>query len=152
MTRPHRALPRGGLAPLATALVLCASPLLAQDNLASEQSGADLYQYHCATCHGADGRGNGPMAPALVIQPTDLTTLAARNAGVLPVIRIVMRIDGRDPLVSHGSPMPVYGAFFDDGDAMVKTETGQPLATSLSVADLLAHIRAIQDPPLLSAD
>lgn len=110
--------------------------------------GAELYAFHCAACHGADASGNGPLAPALIIQPTDLTALGARNAAVLPVIRIVKRIDGRDPLVSHGSPMPVYGALFDDSDVMLRTETGQYLATSEPVAALVAFIAAIQVPPL----
>ena len=81
-----------------------ASPALAQE--AGE--GAALYEKHCATCHGIDGTGKGPMAGVLLIQPIDLTGLAAANEGVFPLLRVVRRIDGRDPLVSHGSPMPVY--------------------------------------------
>jgi putative copper export protein/mono/diheme cytochrome c family protein len=37
--------------------------------------GATLFGRHCAACHGADGRGNGPAAPRLPIQPADLTAL-----------------------------------------------------------------------------
>ncbi|MCC5973291.1 MAG: cytochrome c [Rubellimicrobium sp.] len=129
---------------------LAAALMLAPFTLGAEDAarGAELYAYHCAACHGADATGDGPLAPVLIIQPSDLTTLAARNASVLPVIRIVLRIDGRDPLVSHGSPMPVYGALFDDSDALLRTEAGQYLATSEPVAALVAFIAAIQDPPL----
>jgi putative copper export protein/mono/diheme cytochrome c family protein len=35
--------------------------------------GADLYPEHCASCHGADGRGDGPDAKGLPIPPADLT-------------------------------------------------------------------------------
>jgi len=35
--------------------------------------GAALYPQHCATCHGAEGRGDGPAARGLRIPPADLT-------------------------------------------------------------------------------
>lgn len=52
------------------------------------------------------------MAGVLVIQPTNLTELSGQD-GTFPTARVVARIDGRDPLVSHGSPMPVYGPYFE---------------------------------------
>lgn len=107
-------------------------------------TGAEIYARHCATCHGAAATGNGPMAPALVLQPPDLTQLAERNEGVFPMTRVVMRIDGREPLVSHGSPMPVYGDFFEGDDLSLKTESGQPILTSPAVADLVAYLQGLQ--------
>lgn len=127
------------IACLITALAM-ATPALAQD--AAE--GALLYQQHCATCHGLDATGNGPMAGALVLQPTDLTQLAATNDGVFPTTRAAMRIDGREPLVSHGSPMPVYGTFFEGNDIAIKVETGQPMMTSRALADLIVFLEGIQ--------
>ena len=62
----------------------------------------------------------------------------------MPITRIVMRIDGRDPLTSHGSPMPVYGDFFDGWDVAVESETGQPIMTSLPVVDTLAYLASVQ--------
>lgn len=35
--------------------------------------GAALYPQHCAVCHGADGRGDGPAARTLAWPPADLT-------------------------------------------------------------------------------
>ncbi len=35
--------------------------------------GARLYPEHCASCHGAEGRGDGPAAAGLRIPPADLT-------------------------------------------------------------------------------
>ncbi len=35
--------------------------------------GAALYPQHCASCHGAEGRGDGPAAKGLRIPPADLT-------------------------------------------------------------------------------
>ncbi len=117
------------------------TPLIAQD----VENGSALYQRHCATCHGLDASGDGPMAPALVIQPPDLTALAADNGGVFPTLRAVMRIDGRDPLVSHGSPMPVFGAFFQGNDTALKAASGQPIMTSRLTADLIAFLEGVQD-------
>lgn len=130
---------RAGL--LAIAWLVMATQGMAQD--AGE--GGALFQHHCAMCHGPEGRGNGPMAPELTIQPSDLATMTARNGGVFPMVRAAMRIDGRDPLVSHGSPMPVYGAFLAGRDVILKAETGQPLLTSAPVADLIAWLQTIQE-------
>lgn len=125
----------------AYSLALIGTQAVAQDI----DEGAALYERHCATCHGLEAKGNGPMAPVLVLQPPDLTKLTERNEGAFPVRRVVMRIDGRDPLVSHGSPMPVYGDFFDGDEVLLKAETGQPVLTSVPVVDLLEYLRSLQE-------
>lgn len=107
-------------------------------------AGAAHYLDHCATCHGLDAQGDGPMAGVLIIKPTDLTALSTSNDGVFPVARVVMRIDGRDPLVAHGSPMPVYGDFFEGNDTALKTAAGQPILTSGPIADLVAYLEGVQ--------
>ena len=117
-----------------------AAPLAAQD----AENGAALFDRFCATCHGVMARGDGPIAPSLLLQPPDLTTLMDRNGGVLPIIRIITRIDGRDPLVSHGSPMPIYGDFFAGTDVATKAETGQPIMTSAPIVDLLEWLKSVQ--------
>jgi len=126
---------------LAGALTLSATHASAQSIVEGE---ADYRQY-CATCHGGDATGAGPMAGVLLVQPPDLTRLSARNNGVFPVVRVVSRIDGRDPLVSHGSDMPVYGQFFEQGPAVaLKAQTGQPILTSQPIADLVAYLENVQ--------
>tara|TARA_R110002110_G_scaffold77667_15_gene204051 strand:+ start:1416 stop:1811 length:396 start_codon:yes stop_codon:yes gene_type:complete len=107
-------------------------------------TGKGLYDNHCAVCHGAEARGNGPMAPALLLQPPSLREMSARHGG-FPITRIVTRIDGRDPLISHGSPMPIYGPFFEGDDTALKSETGQPIMTSRAIVDLVAFLQGIQD-------
>jgi len=57
--------------------------------------GAELFETHCASCHGADARGNGPAASALNVPPTDLTRIAARHGGTFPESSIARVIDGR---------------------------------------------------------
>jgi high-affinity iron transporter len=39
--------------------------------------GREVYQANCASCHGASGRGDGPVAPALSPRPADLADAAA---------------------------------------------------------------------------
>ena len=117
---------------------LCAAPLGAQD------AGSELFAKHCATCHGLDATGNGPMSPNLILQPTDLTVLAGANGGAFPTLRVVQRIDGREPLVSHGSPMPIFGDFFEGRGVALKTASGQPIMTSQPVVDLVAWLESLQ--------
>lgn len=127
-----------------TVLTLVLSGLAAGAVAQDVAEGETLYRLHCASCHGLEARGGGPMAPVLVLQPIDLTRLQAENDGVFPRVRVVMRIDGRDPLVSHGSPMPVYGYFFEGNDRPLKAESGQPIMTSKPVVDLVAYLESIQ--------
>jgi mono/diheme cytochrome c family protein len=54
------------LADLATAHPSAARPRPTHD------SGAALYARHCATCHGAKGRGDGPDAPLFTTPPANL--------------------------------------------------------------------------------
>lgn len=124
---------------------VCASvaALASQAMAQNVETGAELYQHYCASCHGIDATGHGPMAGVLVIQPTDLTQLASGD-GVFPTARVVARIDGRDPLVSHGSPMPVYGPYFDGQDITMKTPDGQPILTSQPIVDLVAYLETLQ--------
>ncbi|SLN20137.1 c-type cytochrome [Ruegeria meonggei] len=129
--------------PLLSAVSIGALSMSTQAIAQDTETGAELYQHYCATCHGIDATGHGPMAGVLVIQPVDLTKLAGDN-GVFPTARVVARIDGRDPLVSHGSPMPVYGPYFDGQDTSMKTPEGQPILTSQPIVDLVAFLETLQ--------
>jgi mono/diheme cytochrome c family protein len=88
--------------------------LAAQDRGPSEisESGRDTYVFHCASCHGRTGTGDGPVAAALKIAPPDLTTLAKRAGGRFPEAQVTAFILGRRA-PSHGSrEMPVWGPLF----------------------------------------
>jgi len=122
------------------ALLAVQTPAMAQN----ANVGAALYERHCSVCHGLEARGDGPLAPALMIKPPSLRDLAKRHDG-FPLERVVMRLDGRDPLVSHGSPMPVYGPFFEGDDTALKTASGQPILTSGPIADLVTYLQDIQE-------
>jgi mono/diheme cytochrome c family protein len=47
-------------------------------------NGQQEYLNSCAVCHGADGKGDGPLADELRKRPSDLTTLTRRNGGEFP--------------------------------------------------------------------
>jgi len=84
-----------------------------KERLIASVEGPDLFRAYCASCHGDDGKGNGPAAPALNVKPADLTTIARRNGGVFPSKRVRDIISGDDVIVAHGSrEMPVWGPIF----------------------------------------
>ena len=78
----------------------------------AEPGGDALFAKHCATCHGADGEGGGPVASAMKVTPPNLRSLAKRNGGTFPRDAVAAYIDGRKQIASHGDRlMPVWGDF-----------------------------------------
>ena len=68
------------------------------------------YEASCAACHGIQGRGDGPYKPYLTRSPSDLSTLAKSNRGVLPFNAIYEVVDGRRTPEGHGTrDMPIWG-------------------------------------------
>jgi len=80
--------------------------------------GAQLYKAYCASCHGGDARGEGPMAKSLKVPPPDLTRIYIHNGGTFPLKRISRIISGEEQLPGgHGTrEMPVWGPFFSRVD------------------------------------
>ena len=80
--------------------------------------GSVLYKSYCASCHGADARGDGPMAKSLKVPPPDLTRIYISNGGTFPLKRIARIISGEEQLPGgHGTrEMPVWGPFFSRVD------------------------------------
>jgi mono/diheme cytochrome c family protein len=82
--------------------------------LISSIQGPALFKAYCASCHGVDAKGNGPLAPALKAFPPDLTRISVRYDGMFPLTRIERIIAGDEQLLrGHGSSdMPVWGPIF----------------------------------------
>jgi mono/diheme cytochrome c family protein len=79
---------------------------------AAEPTGDQLFAAHCATCHGANGEGDGPAASTIKVVPPNLRTLAKRNGGQFPRDAVEAYIDGRKETAAHGDRlMPVWGDF-----------------------------------------
>jgi mono/diheme cytochrome c family protein len=104
------------------------------------ESGAVLFRTYCASCHGADGRGAGPMTTQLHRQPPSLTSFAVRNSGVFPSERVRRIIDGRD-IAAHGSfEMPVWG------NAFKRTREGLSEAGAAARIDaIVRYLESIQE-------
>lgn len=76
-------------------------------------SGVEMYRTYCAVCHGIDGKGNGPAAPALKQTLPDLTLLSKNNGGTFPAFRVSNVIQGDADIAAHGSKeMPMWGDAF----------------------------------------
>ena len=102
-------------------------------------SGKEMYVAYCASCHGRDGKGNGPAASALKTVPTDLTQLAASNGGRFPENHVSQTIKGNFATPSHGSKdMPVWGSIFA---SMGTTSDG---SMQLRIRNLTKYIASLQ--------
>lgn len=94
--------------------VLLASLCTAMGGAWAQSKTVDLgqreFMANCASCHGADGRGQGPNAMFLNKSPTNLTLLAKNNGGILPAARMYDVIEGDKDVVGHGTrDMPTWG-------------------------------------------
>jgi mono/diheme cytochrome c family protein len=70
--------------------------------------GAKIFRSYCASCHGVNGSGDGPVAAALRTKVPALTTLARRNHGAFPAARVRRIIAGDEDHAAHGSrEMPI---------------------------------------------
>ena len=92
--------------------LLCANIALAFSDSVWAQGldGRIEFLSKCATCHGADGKGDGPHGFKLKTKPPNLTTLARRNKGVFSQRAVYDVVDGRKPTGSHRiAEMPIWG-------------------------------------------
>ena len=104
--------------------------------------GARLYRENCAVCHGQEGAGDGPMVPHLNANPSDLSSLSARNGGNFPTLSVMRQIDGRDVRATHGSDeMPVWGWEFRRADND-KRDPGKQ--TQARIDALVGHLQTLQ--------
>jgi mono/diheme cytochrome c family protein len=87
-----------------------------EKQLSDSFRGPELFRAYCATCHGKDGKGSGPMAASLRIAPADLTRIAARNGGTFPFLLVQKIISGEQQTpTTHGTrEMPVWGPIFSE--------------------------------------
>jgi mono/diheme cytochrome c family protein len=107
--------PGRGLLTVIALTVMLGQPVL---SVAQEESpqlawGKEIFLTRCASCHGEDGKGDGPAAAALKIPPSDLTKISKNNGGTFPRTAVMNFIDGERPVPAHGPRhMPVWGEVF----------------------------------------
>lgn len=115
------------------------SPLRTQSLFPPSMDGRDIYRFYCASCHGLEGKGDGPVASALHTRPADLTRLAIRNAGTFPGERVKTFVtNGAGNPAAHGTPdMPVWGPTFrslEPSDQVVVAR----------IANVISYVESIQ--------
>jgi mono/diheme cytochrome c family protein len=85
----------------------------------SHYSGEKLYAVYCASCHGLDGYGAGPVEPFIAAHAPNLTQIAVRNGGKFPREQVFRTIDGQfESPRSNTRHMPIWGydLFTGEGD------------------------------------
>lgn len=105
----------------------------------SAESGVTMFKTYCAACHGVDGKGNGPAASALKVQPANLTVLKQKNGGKFPGLKVSHILEGTDEIHAHGSSdMPLWGPIFRSLDG-----SNIPV-TKLRIANVTSYLESIQ--------
>lgn len=106
------------LAVVVGSVLVAAIPACKQTDTAPDTglvvTGGELFGRYCASCHGIEGTGDGPVAATLTTPPADLTALARRAGGKFDEQEVMSKIDGREEVAAHGPrEMPVWGAIFE---------------------------------------
>lgn len=116
----------------------------AVEEMRQVDSGAQTFRTYCVVCHGAQGRGDGPLASSMRRKPADLSEMAKRNGGEYPSELAFRTIDGRQPIRGHGGPdMPVWG------DAFLKSRAGgNAESVRETIESLVQFIGSIQARPV----
>jgi mono/diheme cytochrome c family protein len=125
---PERSRLREGIAPTRDQLVL---------------EGKATYERSCASCHGIDARGDGPVASSLKVRPADLTQLARRNGGVFPRTEVIAIVTGETPIAAHGTrDMPIWRLRF--GPTSSGAAAAAALRTRRWLDGLVDYVETIQ--------
>lgn len=136
------------VAAVGVALAL-AGPASALDIEMQVKLGEHEYMSSCAACHGADGKGSGPVAEVLSQAPSDLTTIAARYSGSFPADQIYRVISGQDMINPHGDrQMPVWGPRYwqsaQDRAGMVPHDVDTQALVHGRIMALVQYLESIQ--------
>lgn len=108
----------------------------------SANSGKQMYNSYCATCHGLDGKGNGPAAMELKQQPTDLTALSRNNGGKFPDAHVYSVLQFGVETPAHGSKeMPVWGPALR---SLTNGSSAARMVEQQRISNLTNYLRTLQ--------
>ncbi len=144
---------------LVVALATIALVIIGVNSTTSAQefdAGKFEYQMGCAACHGADGKGLGPVAALFGVPPADLTVLAKKNGGVFPFNSVYEVIDGRHLVIAHGTrDMPIWGDRFTPGpnqaaspnarDSFVNPSYDPEIIVRMRILSVIDYLNRIQE-------
>ncbi len=106
--------------------------------------GRELYLAACASCHGAGGRGDGPVADSLKKASPDLTLIAARRGGNFNSTEIRNIVDGRIAVRVHGPrEMPIWGQRFWENR---RVGAGREAVSRGATHRIVDYLESIQQP------
>ncbi len=107
----------------------------------SVAQGRTYYLRYCASCHGENADGRGPMAPSIKEQPADLRLLGERFGTPPSIERVAAYVDGREAVAAHGPrEMPVWGERFYD----IWNAKGSPGGMQGRITEIVLYLRTIQ--------
>ena len=88
-------------------VVLADGPTGNSDPPGNAERGEGVYRTNCLNCHGANGRGDGPVADSLTPRPADLTTEMVQKKSEKELFTIIR--DGKP-----GTSMPSWKGELSD--------------------------------------
>lgn len=104
--------------------------------------GQQFYMQYCSSCHGKDGKGDGPVAGQLKIKVPDLTVLKKNNKGIYPTHRVMSSMDGTRVVRGHGDPkMPVWGEVFRKESEEAKYSGLTTLLKERAIAEYISTLQ-----------
>jgi mono/diheme cytochrome c family protein len=106
--------------------------------------GRSLFMENCAVCHGADAKGDGPMARAMSKAPANLTLITVRNGDKFPRVKVLSTIDGYARSDLNGPNMPEFGALLEGDLVPLDTGDGVMTPTPRKLVALLEYLESIQ--------
>jgi mono/diheme cytochrome c family protein len=114
-----------------------------QDPPTGAEGGKIVYRTICASCHGEEARGDGPVAAGLKTKPANLREIVRRAGGSFPEEKVKRHIDGRDEVTVHGTrEMPVWGDSLATAVPYVKEREER---IERAIAMLIDYLKAIQE-------
>jgi mono/diheme cytochrome c family protein len=109
--------------------------------------GQTEYLNSCAMCHGAEGKGDGPLANDLYKAPADLTLLSQLNGGEFPAWRVFATIDGRHAADQRDyRDMPIWAERFLEEDARRYGPNAGEAVTVERIVELTKYVQSLQRP------
>ena len=126
--------------------VLLVPLLLMGTSVEMTDAGKVLFEENCLSCHGPDGKGDGPSAADLNTPPVDLTRIAARRDGVWPMLEVMTILDGYNRNTLPREDMPVFENFLDNEMSEFDTGNGVPTLVPTKLIEIVYYLESIQDP------